>query len=73
MQADSVYGGIVGAPTAPSGIGGSMASQSGGDNIQSIMDGTYGKWIVRCAHSIMYALMKINRVIACPSQRVTLP
>mmetsp|Transcript_6686 Transcript_6686/g.9074 ORF Transcript_6686/g.9074 Transcript_6686/m.9074 type:complete len:344 (-) Transcript_6686:184-1215(-) len=43
MSASSVTGGIVGAPTPPS--GGQFGGMSGGDNIQSIMNGTYGKGI----------------------------
>jgi len=43
--------GITGMPVAPSsmgGIGSAMSGANGGDNIQSIMNGTYGKAMVRC-------------------------
>ena len=46
-----VNGGITGMPVAPSsmgGIGSAMSGANGGDNIQSIMNGTYGKAMVGC-------------------------
>mmetsp|Transcript_28370 Transcript_28370/g.54044 ORF Transcript_28370/g.54044 Transcript_28370/m.54044 type:complete len:348 (+) Transcript_28370:214-1257(+) len=44
MAGMGINGGIVGAPTPPAGgMGAQFASMNGGDNIQSIMNGTYGK------------------------------
>ena len=40
-------GGITGAPSAPgNGMGAAFAGVNGGDNVQSILNGTYGKWVV---------------------------
>ena len=56
-----MHGGIVGAPTPPGGIGGSLASMAGGDNIQSIVDGAYGKWIVSVPYfSLRIVLIKME-------------